>query len=454
VTTQIKSKHAPGPGRRGIPRALREFPRRPIHFAQELLAQYGDIVQLWIGPERVFLITHPDYLHHVLQANNRNYVKGRVYDAFRPIVGNGLFTSEGDFWRRQRRLANPSFHRDKIRAFVPMFAEQSRALLAGWESPSRSGEPVDMAKEMMRLTFGVVGRALFSADLEKDAAEVGAAFTVAIAESSRRADLMIPIPMWLPTASNRRYKQALSTLDNYVFGVIEQRRKSSDRPPDLLTSLVEAVDDETNESMTDQQLRDEVATFMLAGHETTAVALAWTLYLLAGHTEAQDKVRAECAQVVGDRPPTSDDLEHLTYTHKVLQESMRLYPPLPFIARAATSPDVIGGCPVPVHSTLLLSQYLMHHHPGFWDQPDEFRPERFTPEAIHERPLLAYYPFGGGQRMCIGADFATFEALTFLCAAVQKYRLSQPSSEPAQFLEQLTLRPKGGLPLRVTPVAV
>ena len=446
-------RSAPGPGRGAALRTLREFPRQPIDFCRRLFEKFGDIVQFWIGPARMFMINRPDYLEHVLLENHRNYVKGPNYDAFRPVVGNGLLTSEGEFWRRQRRLANPIFRHDRIRGFVPMFAEQANGLLAGWEAHARSGEPLDVAREMMRLTFGVVGRALFSANLEKDAAEVGAAITVALAEASRRADDMIPIPLWLPTQSNRRYRQALQTLDAYVYGMIEHRRKPGERPFDLLTALIEAVDDDTNERMTDQQLRDEVTTFLLAGHETTAVALTWTLYLLAEHPEVEEKVRAECSTVVGDRLPTSEDLERLPYTRMVFQEAMRLYPPFPFIARAATGRDEIGGCPVPANSVILMSQLLMHRHAGFWEQPDDFRPERFAPEAVRERPHLAYYPFGGGQRMCIGADFATLEALVFLSLVTQQYSFKRATTAPVELQEQVTLRPRGGLPLKLSRVA-
>lgn len=224
----------------------------------------------------------------------------------------------------------------------------------------------------------------------------------------------------------------------------------TERPFDLLTMLVEAVDDETNESMTDPQLRDEVMTFMLAGHETTALALTWTWYLLAEHPETAEKVRIECREVVGNRLPEMQDLEQLSYTRMVFQEAMRLYPPLPFIARSALKADQLSGYDIPQNATVLMSQFLTHRHPAFWENPERFNPERFTPEAMHQRPHLCYFPFGGGQRMCIGADFATMEALLFLCLAIQRYQLERVSAEPVELLEQVTLRPKGGLPMRIT----
>lgn len=443
---------APGPGIGSIPRTLSAFPRNPIAFSADLFRQYGDIVQFWIGPYRVFLVANPQAVQRVLQDNNRNYVKGQAYAAFEPVVGNGLITSDGDFWRRQRRLANPSFHRDKIRGFVAMFAEQSQATLEGWEQHARDQEVIDVAKEMTRLTFGIVGRALFSVDLEKDVREVGEAFTVALAEASRRADFLIPVPLWLPTPSNRRYGQARQTLETFVGDLIQERRRMSQRPYDLLSMLIEAVDDESQERMSDRQIRDGVMTFMLAGHETTAVALAWTWHLLSEHPEAEAKVRAECREVVGDTCPGMENLHKLAYTKMVFDEALRLYPPLPFIARKALEPDQLGGYEIPRNSMVLLSQYLTHHHPGYWDDPDGFRPERFTPEAVHARPPMSYFPFGGGQRMCIGAEFATTEALVFLSMAIQKVHLQRVSTQPVELLEQVTLRPKGGLPMRVTQV--
>jgi cytochrome P450 len=447
-TSRIDVK-APGPGISAMPHTLEEFPRSPIAFCTDLFKEYGDIVRFRIGPYLVHLIANPDFIQHVLQDNNDNYVKGRSYVAFEPIIGNGLLTSEGEFWRRQRRLANPSFHRDKLNGFVSMFAEQAGSMLDEWEACARNQEVIDVSKEMMRLTFGVVGRALFSLDLEKDAREVGDAITVALAEASRRADLMIPMPLWLPTQSNQQYAQARQTLDAFVADLIRERRKMKDRPFDLLTLLIEAVDDDTQERMTDQQLRDEVMTFLLAGHETTAVSLTWTWYVLSEHPEAEDKVRAECRQIIGEASPEIESLSRLVYTKMVFDEALRLYPPFPFIARNALEPDQIGGYEIPANSMVLLSQYLMHHHPGYWDDPDVFRPERFTPQAIHDRPHMSYFPFGGGQRMCIGADFATMEALTFLSLAIQRYHLKRASRQPVELLERVTLRPKGGMPMFV-----
>jgi cytochrome P450 len=226
----------------------------------------------------------------------------------------------------------------------------------------------------------------------------------------------------------------------------------SERPADLLTNLIEAVDEETQEQMNDQELRDEVMTFMLAGHETTANALTWTWYLLSEHPDAEEHLRAECAEVVGDRLPTFQDLERLTYTKMVVQEAMRLYPPLPFIARSALSPDQIGGYQIPANAIVMMSQYITHRHPSFWDHPEVFDPERFAPKAVQERPLMCYFPFSRGQRMCIGADFAIMEAQVFLCMATQKYRPRRVSTEPVELLEQVTLRPRGGMPMQITKV--
>lgn len=449
MSSQIQ-KQAPGLGIGTIPRTLREFPRNPIGFCQELAHKYGDVVRFWIGPYLVYLITNPDDVKHILQDNNRNYVKGRIYDAFKPFIGNGLLTSEGDFWRRQRRLANPSFRHDKIHNFVSMFAVQSEILLKEWEIHAQKQENIDVSEEMMRLTFGIVGRALFSTNLESDAREVGEAITVALGEASKRADMMIPLPLWLPTPSNRRYQTALQTLNNYVLNLIQERRQTTERPFDLLTMLIEAVDAETNESMTDAQLRDEVMTFMLAGHETTALALTWTWYLLAEHPETADQVCVECRDAVGDRVPKVQDLEHLTFTKMVFQEAMRLYPPLPFIARSALQADQLGGYDIPQNATILMSQFLTHRHPALWNDPNHFNPDRFTPELMHKHPPQSYFPFSSGQRMCIGADFATTEAMVFLCMAVQKYRLERVSTESVELLEQVTLRPQGGLPMRLT----
>lgn len=452
MVSQVNHSTAPGLGIASIPRTLWEFPRNPIDFCTELFEKYGDIVHFQIGPYPVYLITNPEYIKHVLQDNNKNYSKGRIYAAFKPVVGDGLLTAEGEAWRHHRRLANPSFQHSHVHGFVPMFVKQAQHLLADWETHVQKHDTFDLAKDMMRLTFGVVGQALFSMDIEQDAHEVGEAITIALAEASKRADMLIPIPMWLPTASNQQYKDALDTLNSNVMKIIHERQSMSDRPSDLLSDLIDAVDEETKEHMTDEELRDDVMTFMLAGHETTANALTWTWYLLSEHPEAEERVRSECAKVVGDRVPTFKDLESLSYTKMVFQEAMRIYPPFPFIARSSLEPDQIGGYDIPANAIVMMSQYLMHRHPKFWDNPESFDPERFRPEAIRERPHLCYFPFGGGQRMCIGADFATQEAQVFLCMAVQKYHLQRASTEPVELLEQVTLRPRDGMPMKITQV--
>ena len=296
----------------------------PSNIAPTLSTNLAILFGFQLGPFRVYLIAHPDYIRHVLQDNNKNYSKGRFYDGFKPVIGDGLLTAEGDAWRHHRRLANPSFRHSHIRGFVPMFAAQSWNLLEQWETHIIDEElHWTCPREMMRLTFGVVGQALFSMDLETEAREVGDFITIALAESSKRADMLVGIPLWLPTASNRRYRQALQVLNTSVLKIIQQRRKMSTHP-DLLTMLIEAADEETGEGLTDPELRDEVMTFMLAGHETTANALTWTWYLLSEHPDAEAKVRAECRQVVGDRLPTFEDLDHLTYTKMVFQESLHL----------------------------------------------------------------------------------------------------------------------------------
>jgi cytochrome P450 len=424
------------------------FPRTPVTIARNFVQKYGDVVRFRIGPYVVHLLAHPDYVKHVLHDNQKNYTKGKLVDRIKPVMGNGLVTSDGDLWRRQRRLANPSFSRQRLCSFVRLFAERTQKLLEEWEKCAARDEARDVEKEMKRLTFGILGQVLFSTEMERDAREVGDAVEVALSEMGKRAASVMPLPLWIPTPWNRRLRKAVRTLDAFVFDLIEKRKKSADRPSDLLTDFLEAVDDESNQTMTDRQLRDEMVTFVMDGYESTSLALTWTLYLLSQHAEAADKVREECNRVVGDRLPEVDDVALLVYTKMVFEEAMRLYPPVAFMARGSLAPDEIAGYRIPQNSIVLMSQCLTHRHPEFWEDPDQFNPDRFAPEATKHRHHQSFFPFGSGQRKCIGAPMSMLEAPIILCMIAQRFRLKRFSDRPLEVMEQLTLRPKGGLPMR------
>ena len=348
-------------------------------------------------------------------------------------------TIDGDFCRRQRKLAQPAFHTKRVQAYAQVMVDYTARLLDQWQP----GQVRDINRDMMRLTLGIVAKTLFNADIDKDANRIGEALTVILEVTTARVQSPIQvIPEWIPTPGNRKRKAAVEELDRIVMGIIDERRAASDDQGDLLSMLMLARDDEGG-GMTDRQLRDEAVTIVLAGHETTANALAWTWYLLAQHPEVEARLHAELDRVLGDRLPTTDDLRQLAYTEMVVKESMRLYPPIPTIARLAMENLVIGDYPVRKGLIISLSPNVIHHDPRWYPEPDAFRPERFTKENEKLLPKCAYLPFSTGPRICIGNSFAMMEAVLILATMAQRYRLA--------ILPGQTITPHAALTLRPTP---
>ncbi len=426
--------------------------RDPLAFVAALARDYGDVSCLRMGPLRIYLVHHPDGVKHVLQDNNQNYVKGEVIGRVKVLIGEGLFTSEGEVWRRQRRLAQPAFHRERIAGFAATMVRRTAERLAGWETSVRRGEPIELASEMNALTLTIVGETLFGRDLSGEAADAGRALRVAIETTAHRAMTWLVPPIWWPSARHRAFHAAVRTLDALVYDIIDDRRRAHAPGDDLLGMLMAARDEDTGEGMTRTQLRDEVMTFLLAGHETTAVALAWTWYLLARHPEIADEARRETLATLGDREPTLDDLPRLPFARMVVEEAMRLYPPVWGIGRQTIGPDRIGGYDVPAGALVNLSPWVTHRHPGVWDDPERFDPERFRPGRERTRPRFAYFPFSGGPRLCIGESFALMEAQLIVAMMLQRYRLTLVDDRPVVPEPTLTIRPRGGLPVRVTRV--
>lgn len=451
VTTGRKGGLVPVPGPRyltpfGAARAVR---RDPLGFMTDLARRYGDVVRIRMGPISSYAFFHPDAVRHVLRDRHERYVKGPVIARVKVLIGEGLFTSEGAFWRRQRRLAQPAFHRERIAGFVDAMVACTTERLERWAPAAHAGHTIDVAAEMSELTLTVVGRTLFGTDLSMDAPEVGVALRAALAGTADRALRWMAPPMWLPTHDNRRLRRSIAVLDRVVFDVIARRRHAAAPGDDLLGMLMTARDVDTGEGMTTRQLRDEVMTFFLAGHETTANALAWALSLVGRHADVEARLRAEIAGVLADRPPTFADVPRLAFTRAVIDEAMRLYPPVWGIGRQTIAADEVQGVPLPTGSVVTLSPWVTHRHPAFWRDPDEFDPTRFLPGAAATRLPYAYFPFSGGPRRCIGESFALVETVVVLAMLVQRYRLALPGDWAARPDVSLTLRPAGGLPMRV-----
>lgn len=422
-----------------------------IRFLLDQQRRYGDVFRFWVGPISIVFVAHPEGIRHVLQENARQYNKQtRGFVVVRELLGQGLLTSEGETWLRQRRLMQPAFHKQRLAAFGGLMVDAAEACAREWEPHVQSGQPFDLTDSMMKLTLRVASQALFGTDLGAEAGAVDDAFTVVLAWAKDRLTQTLFLPRWLPTPQNVRGNRAIGTLDRIVYGVIERRRKDPSSHDDLLQLLIDAKDEETGERMSDQQLRDEVMTLMLAGHETSANALSWTLALLSKHVEVRNRLEAELDAVLGGRVPGLEDLPKLRYVRQVLDEAMRLYPPAWSFSRCSMSADRIMGFDVPKDQIVLMSSYLTHRHPLFWDNPESFDPDRFRPEHEKERPRFAYFPFGGGPRLCIGNNFALMEMTLVLADLLQKFRVNLSAGQELQSDASITLRPKNGLQVTVS----
>ncbi|MCU0656946.1 MAG: cytochrome P450 [Polyangiaceae bacterium] len=448
-------RRAPSPPADPVLGHLRAFRADQLGFLLRACTDHGDLVHLWFGNRLrrldAYLCADPEGARHVLQEHHRNYHKRtRGFDTLRLVLGNGLLTSEGDFWLRQRRIAQPAFHRERIAGFAyQMVRAVEDRIERRWVPASRRGERLDVAAEMMRITLRIVGETMLSIDPSEDADRVGSALESLLVGFRRRMQSAVPLPIGWPTEENRKLQGAIATIDEVVLRVIEERRRSPEPRPDLLGMLMSATDEETGERMSDQQLRDEVVTLFLAGHETTALALSWAFLLLSLHPEAGRKLRDELRQVLQGRAPTAEDVPRLEYTRMVLQETLRLYPPAWNFGRTAREPDTLAGYPIPAGSLVLLCPYVMHRNPRLWDNPEGFDPERFSPQNSVNIPRFAYFPFGAGPRQCIGNGFAMMEATLLLATIWSRFDLALvPGHVPAP-QPTVTLRPRGGLPMLV-----
>ena len=414
----------------------------------EAIEEYGDVVRFRFIKQKAAVFRHPDDVYHILLSNHRNYLKQtRGYRAMRYLMGNGLVTSEGDFWLRQRRIAQPSFHRKRVRDFAATMVAVAQKRATIWAEAADTKEIVDVAPHMMEVALDVVGRTLLSTNLVEESSTVSENLEIVLRDVVVRTNAPIFKPLWLPGKNNRRTRDAINTLVEMVDQIIAQRRQSRDNPPDLLTMLMEARDD-TGQGMSDEQLRDEVMTIFLAGHETTATALTWTWYLLARHPEYEKKLHDELDQVLDGRAATVEDLKHLEWTRMIIDESMRLYPPVPLVARMSQEDDVVGGYEIPANTFVFVGPYLTHRHPDYWPAPEVFRPERFRDRRAG-RPRFAYFPFLGGPRQCIGNNFALIEAQLILATLASRYRLRLVDEEPVGMDVTITLRPEGGMPMNI-----
>src|SRR6266699_2643266 len=414
---------APGPRGNFLFGSARKIQRDPLQFGLTMTHQYGDIVRLRFLLWPAYLVNHPDSVKYVLQENQRNYNKDIYpYRVFQPLLGRGLVTNDGKSWFHQRHLIQPAFHRKRLAAFGTLMTGATAMMLDKWQGFAERDQSLDVAAEMLRLTLHIVSKALFDIDLSKETHIVGQAVTTV---NKLLSDyIYAPFPSFsIPTPRNRRYLVACGTLDQVVHGIITQRRQLNTDTDDLLSLLLLARDEETGQGMNDRQIRDELMTMLLAGHETTANTLSWTWYLLSQHPEVEQRLYTEIDEVLGGALPTIEHLPELKYTNMVLEEALRLYPPACILSRKAIADDELGGYRIPANSMIIVSPYAIQHHPDYWPDPESFDPERFTPERSAGRSHYAYFPSSSGPRMCIGSSFAMMEAQLILATIAQRYQL-------------------------------
>jgi cytochrome P450 len=422
-------------------RALRAWRRDPIGLLRRLAA-LGDVVRLPLLGREAWLLVHPDAIRDVLVSGHRDFMKGPTMQAAKRVLGESLLTSEGDVHRARRRMIQPIFHAERIEAYGRIMVGRAEDAAGGWAG----GQVLDVHQEMTRLTLGIVGDALFGADVDPhEARAVGEAMSTTLAAFPRVFSPLFPILIRLPLPSNRRVERARMLLDATIHRMISARRAAGGTGGDLLSLLLSARE-EGRVGMTDAEVRAEAMTLFLAGHETTAVALTWTWYLLAEHPVVETRLHAELDEVLGGRPPTPSDVAQLPYTQAIVRESMRVYPPAWAIGRRTIADHPVDGHLIPAGSVVVVSPYLAHHDPRWWPEPDAFRPERWD-EDDDSRPRLAYVPFGGGPRMCVGEPFAWMEALLVVATIAQGWRLRAVPGHRVELQPSVTLRTKGGLPM-------
>jgi len=440
----------PGPRGHWLLGSLPPLRADMLGFFEECFRDYGDAVYFRPGNRRSMLLSHPDDIERVLVTENRRFIKNYALQFLKPLLGNGLLINEGESWLRQRRLIQPAFARPRVESYSPAMIASTQRMLDEWRNGrSRSGETRDIVPAMMRLTMEIAGKTLLGIELGDEFNKIAQLLELTMYDFLGRFSAAIPLPFWLPTPRNLRLRLTVRQLDRILQSLIDRRRAQGASGGDFLSLLLNAKDDQDGRGISDRQIRDEVMTMFLAGHETTAVALCWTWLLLAQHPEIQERVAAEATAVLGDHEPTAADVSKLVFCEQVIRESMRLYPPAYVVGRRPIEDLSIGGHFIPAGTNVLMSQWIVHRDPRWYDDPLRFHPDRWTDGLASRLPKYAYFPFGGGPRLCIGNTFAMFEAPLVLALISRRYRLLLATSDEIRIQPAVTLRPRDPILMRI-----
>ena len=433
-------KLPPSPPRHWFWGHARDYARGPLDFITRAAREYGDVVRLQFPGLTAYLLSHPEQIEEVLRSSHQDYRKDQITRRLSLFLGEGLLTSEGDYWRRQRRLAQPAFQVQQIETYAGMMVESAQRTFLDWQE----GQTRDVHEDLMQLTLSIVLKALCNVDTNHDQQALSPALTQVMQYFLNPAFSWARLPQWLPVPATRRFQRAVRQLDAFIYPIIRQRRIENENKGDLLSRLLLQRDDDGSQ-MTDRQLRDELVTLLLAGHETTALTMTYCLYLLSQHPKVEERLVAELDLVLSGRLPAFADLPRLRYADCVLKESMRLYPPAWALGREATEDCQLAGFHVPCGTQIWLGPWVVHRDSRWYDQPLAFRPERWQDDLARRLPRCAYFPFGDGPRICIGQQFALTEATLLLATIVPRFSLQHAPGHVVQPLPSITLRPKNGL---------
>jgi cytochrome P450 len=454
MATTVLSPSTPAKTVSPLVNALQLHKKGYLHFLTDVWQTHGDLALIDFGPLKMTLVVHPDAVKYVTSEHAANFDKLAMYDPIRKLLlGNGLVTSVGETWRRQRKLMAPFFTPRGIQQYGGIMIDEAQAFARRWEQKAQAGEPVEMIDEMMKITASIILKTMFSLQTGSEVEDLKDSVSTLVQTVSNMQFNLIRLPMWLPTPVHQRYHLARQRTHEFIKTIIARRRAMPEAqwPSDLLSQLMATSDEETGTYMSDQQLLDECITIFFAGHETTARTMAFTWYALSQHADVEARFHAELATVLGDRTPTIDDLKKMAYTFQIIQEALRLYPAAPMYARDVVQNDVINGRRIPAGSMMLLMSYFTHRHPDFWPDPERFDPDRWLPEMARARHPYAYHPFAAGQRICIGNHFSLFESQILLAVLGQRFAPRMLLGQQPQIEMAGTLTSKNGLHMTLDP---
>ena len=428
----------------------KEIKENVLAFYSRVWKEYGDFVRLPIMPNySAYFLAHPSYAEHVLSTHQEHYAKPDIVNKpLNLMMGESILTSEGDSWLKDRRLMQPAFHMKQLANLADVMVSCTQSFLQEWEN-KQNGEVIDVAEETLRLTLKIAGQTLFSKDISDENSVLGKAFRTGYEFINYKINNLWTEPLWIPTPGNQRFRKAKQTLDNLILDIINSRLTNPSERNDLLSMLMSARDEETGEGMSDKQLQNEAITLLVAGHETAASSLAWTWYLLAEHPDIAEKLHLELQEVLNGSNPTFHKLPQLEYTRRIFDETLRLYPPAWGMPRTPKEDTEIQGSLIPKGSIITVAAFMIHRHPEFWENPDQFNPDNFLPDKVNQRPKFAYFPFGGGKRICIGQNFALMEATIIIALISQRFKFELLPNQNIEIDPTFTLRPKNGIKVKV-----